>query len=187
MKTYKYKEFEFVIEDGELNMTYPEYYEGQEIDNNIPTKKEVNKAVETAVKNDIAPEASKNTQKKVAKEIVKQASQPAVQAQMGPANAPAEYIAQKAKEDYDSVYAYPNPVKHDYQGLIAIKGLVRDCDVKITDVSGRLIYSTKALGGQAIWDGKNFEGSKAQTGVYVVYITNPDGSKTETTKIFFVN
>ena len=98
-----------------------------------------------------------------------------------------KYTATEAKEAFDSVYAYPNPVKQDYQGLIAIKGLVRDCDVKITDVSGRLIYSTKALGGQAIWDGKNFEGSKAQTGVYVVYITNPDGSKTETTKIFFVN
>jgi sugar lactone lactonase YvrE len=98
-----------------------------------------------------------------------------------------KYTATEAKEDYDSVYAYPNPVKQDYQGVIAIKGLVRDCDVKITDVSGRLIYTTKALGGQAIWDGKNFEGRKAQTGVYIVYLTNPDGSKTETTKIFFVN
>lgn len=98
-----------------------------------------------------------------------------------------KYTATDSKEDYDNVYAYPNPVKKDYDGIIAIKGLVRDCDVKITDVSGRLIYTTKALGGQAIWDGKNFEGKKAQTGVYVVFCTNPDGSKTETTKIFMVN
>jgi predicted nucleotidyltransferase len=41
VKTYKYKEFKFIIEDGELNMTYPEYYEGQEIDSNNPTRKEV--------------------------------------------------------------------------------------------------------------------------------------------------
>ncbi len=41
MKTYKYKEFQFIIEDGELNMTYPEYYEGQEINSNKPTKEEV--------------------------------------------------------------------------------------------------------------------------------------------------
>jgi hypothetical protein len=98
-----------------------------------------------------------------------------------------KYTATDAKEDYDSVYAYPNPVKPDYEGLIAIKGLVRDCDVKITDTSGRLIYTTKALGGQAVWDGKNFEGRKAQTGVYIVFLTNPDGSKTETTKIFLAN
>jgi sugar lactone lactonase YvrE len=98
-----------------------------------------------------------------------------------------KFTATDAKDAYDNVYAYPNPVKPDYQGLIAIKGLVRDCDVKITDSSGRLIYTTKALGGQAIWDGKNFEGRKAQTGVYIVFLTNPDGSKTETTKIFIAN
>ncbi len=98
-----------------------------------------------------------------------------------------KYTATESKENYENVYAYPNPVKQDYQGVIAIKGLVSDCDVKITDVSGRLIYTTKAIGGQAIWDGKNFDGRKAQTGVYVVYLTNPDGSKTETTKIFMVN
>jgi sugar lactone lactonase YvrE len=98
-----------------------------------------------------------------------------------------KFTATDAKENYENVYAYPNPVKPNYEGLIAIKGLVRDCDVKITDASGRLIYSTKALGGQAIWDGKNFEGRKAQTGVYVVFMTNPDGSKTETTKIFIAN
>lgn len=98
-----------------------------------------------------------------------------------------KYTATDAKEDYDSVYAYPNPVKPDYQGLIAIKGLVRDCDVKITDTSGRLIYNTKALGGQAVWDGKNLEGRRAQTGVYIVFLTNPDGSKTETTKIFLAD
>lgn len=98
-----------------------------------------------------------------------------------------KYTATTAKEDFDSVYAYPNPVKPDYQGLIAIKGLVRDCDVKITDTSGRLIYTTKALGGQAIWDGKSFDGRKAQSGVYIVFLTNPDGSKTETTKIFLAN
>lgn len=98
-----------------------------------------------------------------------------------------KFTATEPTEKYEQVYAYPNPVKQNYDGVIAIKGLVRDCDVKITDTSGRLIYATKALGGQAIWDGKNFEGRKAQTGVYIVYCTNPDGSKTETTKLFFVN
>lgn len=39
----------------------------------------------------------------------KQASQPVVQAQMGPANAPAEYIAQKAEEDYNAVRALQTP------------------------------------------------------------------------------
>lgn len=69
----------------------------------------------------------------------------------------------------DDVYAYPNPVRPDYQGPIAIKGLVRDANVKITDISGKLVYETKALGGQAIWDGKDYNGVNAASGVYLVF------------------
>lgn len=85
------------------------------------------------------------------------------------------------------VYAYPNPVKPDYDGVIAIKGLVKDADVKITDVRGSVIYKTKALGGQATWDGNNFKGERAATGVYLVFITNDDGTETAITKILFIN
>ena len=69
----------------------------------------------------------------------------------------------------DDVYAYPNPVRPDYLGPIAIKGLVRDANVKITDISGKLVYETKALGGQAIWDGKDYNGVSAASGVYLVF------------------
>ncbi len=85
------------------------------------------------------------------------------------------------------VYAYPNPVKEDYAGLIAIKGLVTNAQVRITDVSGNLIYSTKAEGGQAIWDGKNFDGRKAKTGVYLVFAASDDGKEKIVTKILIIN
>ncbi len=75
-----------------------------------------------------------------------------------------------------NVYAYPNPVTPDYHGPIAIKGLVRDANVKITDVNGRLIYETKALGGQAIWDGYDYNGVRAATGVYLVFSANENTS-----------
>ena len=88
---------------------------------------------------------------------------------------------------HTDVYAYPNPVRESFTGTIAIKGLVTDADVKITDISGALIYQTKALGGQAIWDGKNFNGEKAHTGIYLVYATNEDGSQTVVTKIMMIN
>jgi len=95
--------------------------------------------------------------------------------------------ATEGLDDFQNVYAYPNPVKEGYTGVIAITGLVSDADVKITDISGAVIYSTKAQGGQATWDGKNFKGEKAHTGVYMVYCSNSDGSKTYVTKILFVN
>ncbi|MEO1513843.1 MAG: hypothetical protein AAFV95_02485 [Bacteroidota bacterium] len=82
-------------------------------------------------------------------------------------------------------YAFPNPVRPDYEGPIAIKGLARDADVKITDVNGQLVFQTQALGGQAIWDGRDYNGQKAHSGVYLVFSTstqnaeNPDAIVTK--------
>jgi len=84
------------------------------------------------------------------------------------------------------IYAYPNPVKPGYNGPIAITGLVNDANVKITDINGNLVYETTALGGQAVWNGKNFSGRAASSGVYLVFITNDDGSQTAITKIMIV-
>ena len=87
----------------------------------------------------------------------------------------------------ENVYAFPNPVKSDYEGYIAIKGLVTNAQVKITDVNGTLVFSTVAEGGQAVWNGKNFHGIKAQTGVYLVYATNDTGSEKVVTKILIIH
>ncbi|MBK8442625.1 MAG: T9SS type A sorting domain-containing protein [Sphingobacteriales bacterium] len=78
-------------------------------------------------------------------------------------------------------------MRPDYEGDIAIKGLVEDAQVKITDISGRLVYETTALGGQAIWNGKTYEGKRVQTGVYLVLATNTDGSEAAVAKIFMIH
>ncbi|HMQ49713.1 MAG TPA: hypothetical protein PKA00_19680 [Saprospiraceae bacterium] len=67
------------------------------------------------------------------------------------------------------VAVFPNPVRPEYEGPIAIKGLARDAIVKITDISGKLVFETTALGGQAIWDGRDYNGRKVQSGVYLVF------------------
>lgn len=72
----------------------------------------------------------------------------------------------------DQIIAFPNPVRPDYQGIIAVKGFARDANVKITDANGSIVFETKALGGQAIWDGKDFNGRRVSTGVYFVLATN---------------
>lgn len=72
------------------------------------------------------------------------------------------------------VYAYPNPVRPDYTGPIAIQGLAQDAEVRITDIDGHLVYTTDALGGQAIWDGKNLEGNDVSGGVYLVFSSSSD-------------
>lgn len=84
------------------------------------------------------------------------------------------------------VVVYPNPVREGYTGAIAISGLVNQADVKITDVSGNLIYTTKAEGGQAIWYGNNMSGRRASSGVYLVFITDDLGEEKMVTKILFI-
>lgn len=66
---------------------------------------------------------------------------------------------------------FPNPVRPEYDGPISIRGLARDANVKITDVNGRLVHETRALGGQAVWDGRDYNGRRAKTGVYLVFST----------------
>lgn len=85
------------------------------------------------------------------------------------------------------VYAYPNPVAPNYDGPIAIKGLVRDADVKIADAAGNVVFATTANGGQAIWDGNKLNGQRAKSGVYLVFASNEDGKETFVTKILFIN
>lgn len=72
----------------------------------------------------------------------------------------------------ETVEIYPNPVRPEYDGPIAIRGLARDANVKITDIQGRLVFETTALGGQAIWDGRDYNGRRADSGVYLVFSTS---------------
>ena len=54
-------------------------------------------------------------------------------------------------------------------------------------MAGLVIYKTTALGGQAVWDGKGYEGNRAATGVYLVYSSNEDGSQTYVAKILMIS
>ena len=72
----------------------------------------------------------------------------------------------------DELVVFPNPVRPEYDGPIAIQGLARDANVKITDVNGKLVFETKALGGQAIWYAQDYNGKRVQSGVYLVFSTS---------------
>jgi hypothetical protein len=96
-------------------------------------------------------------------------------------------VATEGEENFDNAYVFPNPVREDYSGDITITGLVSDVNVKITDITGNLVYETTALGGQATWNGKNFSGHRVATGVYLIFCTNTDGTKTYVTKLLFIH
>ena len=78
-------------------------------------------------------------------------------------------------------------ISPDYDGLIGIKGLVENSEVKITDITGNVIYETMSEGTTATWNGKSLNGKKAQTGVYIVFSVSDDGRQKEVAKILFIN
>lgn len=95
--------------------------------------------------------------------------------------------ATEGGEANEDVLVFPNPVPPGYSGTIGIRGLVNNAIVKITELDGRLVYQTRALGGQAVWDGRNYKGQRISSGVYLVLISD-DGKKERTaTKIFFIS
>jgi len=90
------------------------------------------------------------------------------------------------KPDYSNIFVFPNPVKGDYNGLITIRGLMYKTNVKITDMSGHLVFETVSNGGDAIWNGKDMSGNKVAPGVYLVFCSTSDGTMSESSKILFV-
>ena len=94
--------------------------------------------------------------------------------------------ATEGKTDYAEVYTYPNPVRPEYQDKVNIVGLMSDSNVKITDISGHLIYQTKSLGGQATWNCRNYKGERVASGVYLVMAATPEGKESVVTKIIII-
>ena len=86
----------------------------------------------------------------------------------------------------EKVYAFPNPVRPDYDGPIAIKGFTRNGVVHITDAAGHTVYSTTANGGQAIWNGRTQSGERVASGVYYVFASDAQGNNTSVAKILII-
>ena len=89
-------------------------------------------------------------------------------------------------EDLESVYAYPNPVRPNYFGNVTIDGLTAKANVKITDITGNLVFETTSQGGSVEWDTTAFGKYKVASGVYLVLITSDDNLLTKVAKIMII-
>lgn len=95
--------------------------------------------------------------------------------------------ATEGGETNSNVLVFPNPVPPGYSGTIAIRGLVNNAIVKITELNGRLVYQTRALGGQAIWDGRDYNGRRISSGMYLVLVSDEGRKENLATKIVFIS
>lgn len=94
--------------------------------------------------------------------------------------------ATEGSEKNEDVLVFPNPVPSGYKGQIAVRGLATNSFVKITELNGRLVYQTRALGGQAVWNGNDYNGQRVSSGVYFVLVVDEAGIEKTRTKIVFV-
>lgn len=89
-------------------------------------------------------------------------------------------------EQHTEVTVFPNPVRPGFEGVLSISGLVMNAIVKITDVSGRLVYETRSQGGTATWGLRDYTGRRAATGIYLIYSADESGQETFVTKFAVV-
>lgn len=87
-------------------------------------------------------------------------------------------IELRPASNLDSVKVYPNPFNPGRDSLI-IDNLTASAEVKIYTIAGELVRTVgfASVNGRANWDGKNDSGSNVASGVYVMYITSPEGKK----------
>ena len=83
----------------------------------------------------------------------------------------------------NNIQIFPNPVPPSFNGQIAIRGLVENAILKITDLTGKLLYQTPALGGQALWNTRTIDGRKVATGIYLVFVRDISGNEKGVGKI----
>jgi len=95
--------------------------------------------------------------------------------------------ATKGAETQTTIQIFPNPVSSSFNGNIAIRGLVNNALVKITDLNGKLLFQTVALGGQALWNARNTEGHKVATGIYLVFVRDLSGNEKGIGKIMIAD
>jgi ligand-binding sensor domain-containing protein len=87
---------------------------------------------------------------------------------------------------FSNVYAFPNPVRPDFDDKVTITGLSNNTNVKITDISGNLLYQARVLGNRLVWNCRNLSGNRVATGIYLVIASTSDASESIVAKIAVV-
>ncbi len=78
---------------------------------------------------------------------------------------------------------FPNPVRPDFVGTVGIRGVANDAQVRITDVAGHLVFSTRAAGGTVTWNLTDASGRRVRSGVYLVLSADAQGKNTCVSKV----
>jgi len=87
------------------------------------------------------------------------------------------------------VKIFPNPVPPGYDAQVGIENVSENSLVRITTLSGRVVYENRAIGGRLVWDQRDQDGRRVSSGVYLVFATGDESYSpyTQTGKIFILH
>ncbi len=93
--------------------------------------------------------------------------------------------AVKPEESFSKLFVYPNPfIVNDGDNKLTIDGLIKDTDIKILNIEGKLIKEFSSPGGRiASWDGKDQYGAYVGSGIYLVVAFDKEGNNVITGKV----
>jgi ligand-binding sensor domain-containing protein len=87
-------------------------------------------------------------------------------------------------ENFGNLSISPNPFYLPSAKGLQIDGLVRDADIKILSVDGRLVREFPSPGGRiAFWDGRDNAGMLVPSGVYLVIASSGEGEQLTKAKV----
>lgn len=91
----------------------------------------------------------------------------------------------KPLESFSELFVYPNPLLvEDKNELLTIDGLIKDSEIKILSISGKLISGFSSPGGRvAYWDGKDLDGKPVNSGIYLIVAYDKEGNNVATSKV----
>ncbi|HWV31169.1 MAG TPA: T9SS type A sorting domain-containing protein [Dyadobacter sp.] len=95
--------------------------------------------------------------------------------------------AKAAAEHISRITIFPNPIRPGYSGNVGISGLTGQSTIKITDLSGRLVFETRSEGGLASWNLNDYTGRRARAGIYMVFVVSADGTEHQAGKLAIIN
>ncbi len=91
----------------------------------------------------------------------------------------------KPVDGFTKLFVYPSPfILQNDNNKLTIDGLVKDSEIKILTISGKLVKEFSSPGGRvAYWDGTDNKGSLVNSGVYIIVAYDSEGNNITTGKI----
>lgn len=86
-----------------------------------------------------------------------------------------------------NLQVYPQPFDPNKDNFLTIDGLAENSDLRIVTIDGELVRKIKVNSRTTNWDGRNEQGAKVSTGVYLLYAVSSTNESTEVIKIAVIN